>query len=400
VRSALRARDYRRFWAGSFVANLGLWVQQIALGWLVYDLTHRAAWLGTVSFCANLPTLLLGLVGGAIADRASRRLVMTASLLVLAGGAFTLSALTARGALDLRHVLAVAVVTGLASAVYMPAMHSVIPSLVEADDLMSAISLNSVQFNLARALGPAMAGGLYGAIGPAGCFALNGSGFLVLVLVLSTIALPGRPAGVAPPIGRALREGLRYAAGHEQIGTAILLAGAMSLFGFPYLILLPALASDTLGLDAAGLGYLMASMGGGAVAGGLFASVAGDLVRRPAVAPRGAVAFGLALLLFVPIADPVGIAALLAALGALQTVTIASLTTTVQATVHDGMRGRVMSMLTVIFFGFTTLGGLLAGLIADRIGVPATLAGGGVATVVAATLLVVTRRAAAQRLRP
>jgi predicted MFS family arabinose efflux permease len=118
------------------------------------------------------------------------------------------------------------------------------------------------------------------------------------------------------------------------------------------------------------------------------------------VAPRGAVAFGLTLLLFVPIADPVGVGALLAALGALQTVTIASLTTTVQATVHDGMRGRVMSMLTVIFFGFTTLGGLLAGLIGDRIGVPATLAGGGVATVVAATVLATTRRTAAQRERP
>jgi MFS family permease len=400
VRGALRSRDYRRFWAGSFVANLGLWIHQIALGWLVYDLTHRAAWLGAVSFCGNLPTLLLGLVGGAIADRASRRVVMTASLLVLASGAFTLAALTAAGALDLRHVLVVAVVTGAASAVYMPAMHSVVPSLVEAEDLMSAISLNSVQFNLARALGPAVAGALYGVVGPAGCFALNGSGFLILVMVLSTIHLPGRPAGVALPIGRALREGVRYAAGDERIGTAILLAGAMSLFGFPYLILLPALAKDTLGLGASGLGFLMASMGGGAVAGGLVASMAGERVRRPVVAPRGAVVFGLTLLLFGGIATPLGVGVLLAALGALQTVTIASLTTTVQATVHDGMRGRVMSMLTVIFFGFTTLGGLIAGLIADRIGVPATLAAGGAVTATAATALGIIRRDPAQRGRP
>jgi predicted MFS family arabinose efflux permease len=297
-------------------------------------------------------------------------------------------------------VLAVAVVTGAASAVYMPAMHSVVPSLVEAEDLMSAISLNSVQFNLARALGPAMAGALYGVVGPAGCFALNGSGFLILVMVLSTIHLPGRPAGVAQPIGRALREGLRYAAGDERIGTAILLAGAMSLFGFPYLILLPALAKDTLGLGASGLGFLMASMGGGAVAGGLVASMAGERVRRPVVAPRGAVVFGLTLLLFGGITTPLGVGVLLAALGALQTVTIASLTTTVQATVHDGMRGRVMSMLTVIFFGFTTLGGLIAGLIADRIGVPATLAAGGAVTATAATLLGIVRRDPAQRGRP
>src|SRR5262249_38194515 len=153
VLAALRSRDYRRFWLGSLVSNLGLWIQTIALGWLVYDMTHAASWLGTVSFCGNLPTLVLGLVGGAIADRASRRLVMASSLMMLAGGAIVLAFLTTSGHLAVWHVIAIAMVSGTATALYTPAMHSVIPSLVAPEQLLHAISLNSVQFNLARAVG-------------------------------------------------------------------------------------------------------------------------------------------------------------------------------------------------------------------------------------------------------
>jgi MFS family permease len=158
VLGALRIRDYRRFWLGSLVSSLGRWIQTIALGWLVYDLTHAATWLGTVSFCGNAPTLFLGLVGGAIADRASRRLIMTASVLLLAAGSLVLALLTYSGHLTLWHVIAISMVSGVATALYTPAMHSMVPALVGPDHLLNAISLNSVQFNLARAGGPAIAG--------------------------------------------------------------------------------------------------------------------------------------------------------------------------------------------------------------------------------------------------
>lgn len=396
---ALRFRDYRRFWAGSFVANAGMWIQQIALGWLVYDLTRRATWLGAVSLCGNMPTLLLGLVGGAIADRASRRVVMTASVLLLAAGAGALALLTATGRLELWHVVAIAVSSGVAAALYTPAMYSVIPSLVDGDHLLSAISLNSVQFNLARAVGPAIAGPVYGVVGAAGCFGVNAAGFLAFAGVLQTIRLPGRPTAPAPPIGRALREGIGYAFGHPTIASLILLGAILSLFAFPYIILLPALARDALGLDATGLGFLMASMGGGAVVGGLAASALGDRMRGPAVAPVGSVVMG-ALLGTFTVAGSAGAAMLaLALIGLVQTVTVASLMTRVQTDVDDGMRGRVMSMLTVVFFGFTTVGGLLGGILADRIGVPATLAAGGATTTVAA-LASSWRRRRAQRGAP
>jgi len=386
VLAALRIRDYRRFWLGSLVSNLGLWIQTIALGWLVFDLTHSASWLGTVSFCGNAPTLILGLVGGAIADRASRRLVMTASLVLLAAGALLLAFLTRTGHLTVWHVIGVAMMSGVATALYTPAMHSIVPALVGPENLVHAISLNSVQFNLARAVGPAIAGMLYGPIGPDGCFVLNACGFLAMAVVVARLRLPSRPAEAPPPILRALREGLRYMRTHATIGPSMFLAAVMSLFGFPYIILLPAVAGG-LGLDARGLGWLMACVGGGAVVGGLGLAGFGAQLRGQRTSVYGAIAFGVVLASFAVVDTMRATMVVLFLLGALQTVTIASMTTTIQTDVHDGMRGRVMSMITVIFFGFSTTGGLVAGIIGDRLTVPLALAAGGVVTAVVAVIL-------------
>ena len=389
-----RSRNFRLFWAGSLIASLGLWIQTIALGWLVYALTRKASWLGTVSFVGNAPTFVLGLVGGAIADRMSRRAIMIASLLVLASSALTLSALAAFDAVTIWRVIALAVITGTANAVYSPAMHSSIPSLVEESDLLEAVSLNSVQFNLARAVGPAVAGLLYGAVGAAGCFAVNAGGFMFLAIVIARLRMPARPAVVQPPLGRALREGVGYVRRHPVIGPAMSLSAVMSLFGFPYIIMMPALASSVLGLDATGLGWLMASIGAGAVVGGLLLSFAGARGGSPWVTDLGSIAFGLAVIAFPWVHTQHQMTLLLLVLGALQTVTIASITTSMQMSVHDAMRGRVMSILTVVFFGLATLGGVIAGTLGDRIGVPRALAGGGVITTIAAIALAVRRRAA------
>ena len=374
----LRSRDYFLFWSGSFIANLGVWIQQIALGYLVYDLTRRASLLGTVSFCGNAPILFLGLVGGAIADRASRRTIMLGTLGVSAATALTLAVLTASGHIAVWHIIAISMVAGTASALFAPAMQAVIPSLVEPGELLNAISLNSVQFNLARTIGPALAGFAYGTIGPQGCFALNAAGFLVMILMLARVRLPRRPPGAPPPVGRALRDGLGYARRHPVIAPSLVLVAVMSVFGFPYIILLPALARDTLHLDATGLGYLMAAIGAGAVTSGLGLSAVGDLPRKDLAAGGCAIAFGLALCGIVLVHTMPATALLLFAMGVLQTVCVASVNTTIQTVVHDGMRGRVMSMMTVILFGFATAGALMIGFLGDRIGVPRALAGGGV----------------------
>src|SRR6184192_2010379 len=184
-------------------------MQSVALGWLVYDLTRRASLLGTISFCGNVPFIALGLLGGAVADRASRRTIMLGAQVVLASAALALALLTASGRIAVWHVVAIAMVAGTASALYAPVMQAVIPSLVEPADLLNAISLNSVQFNLARVVGPAVAGIVYGAVGPAGCFALNACGFVVLAVALAQIRLPHRPVATRPPMAHARRSRLR-----------------------------------------------------------------------------------------------------------------------------------------------------------------------------------------------
>ncbi len=385
VLRALRHRDYRLFWFGSFVSNVGLWMQQIALGWLVYQLTNKPSWLGIVGFVANLPMLALGLLGGAFADRAGRRTIMLGAQLVLAANALALAALTYLGQIAVWHILIVAAISGTASALYTPAVHAVVPSLVGPADLLNAISLNAVQFNLARTIGPVLAGHLYGAAGPTSCFLANAAGFLVLTLFLFRMEIPTRPAAIgAPSMARALRDGLRYARTHPVIWPALLLTGVMSVFGFPYIILMPAVARDTLHLDASGLGQLMTAVGAGAVLGGLGLSLAGELPRRGLVATLCALGFGVCLSSFAVVPTAFGTGALFFLLGVLGTACVATLNTTIQAAVEDGMRGRIMSMVTVLLFGFGTIGSLVLGMLGDHIGVPRALSLGGGVIVVAA----------------
>jgi MFS family permease len=183
--SALRSRNYALFWVGSFVSNVGTWMQTVALGWLIYEMTGSASWLGTVSFAANAPALFAGLVGGAVADRADRKLLLVGTQAVAAAAAFLLALLTLRGSLEIWRVIAIALGSGLALSFYTPVVHATIPSLVPAEDLLNAVSLNSVQFNLARIVGPVAAGFAYSRIGAAGCFWLNGLSFLVLAISLA-----------------------------------------------------------------------------------------------------------------------------------------------------------------------------------------------------------------------
>jgi MFS family permease len=387
----LRSRDYRLFWSGSLVANLGVWIQQTALGWLVYELTRRASLLGTIAFAGNAPILVLGLVGGAIADRASRRAIMLSTLGVLSASALALALLTASGHVVIWQIVAISMLAGSASALLGPTLQAIIPSIVGEGELLHAISLNSVQFNLARTTGPAIAGIAYARIGAAGCFALNAAAIAAMLVLIARVRVPPRVVGSAPPLARALREAVGYARRHAVIRPGLLLAGTMSFFGFPYIILMPAIARDVLGLEATGLGYLLAAIGAGAVAGGVALSAVGEASGGERVAARSALLFGLTLGAFAVVRTAVGIGILIFTLGALQTVAVASINTSIQLAVHDGMRGRVMSMMTVILFGFATTGALVIGFLGDRIGVPGALACGGT------VILLVAGRSVARR---
>lgn len=391
--SAFRSRNYALFWTGSFVSNVGTWMQTVALGWLIYDMTGAASWLGTVSFAGNAPALFVGLIGGAVADRADRRLVLVGTQVAAAASALLLGALTARGALEVWQVITIALVAGSVQSLYTPVVQATIPSLVPIEALMSAVSLNSVQFNLARILGPLAAGFAYAAIGAAGCFFLNGVSFAVLALALSRLDLPRRMPAARGSIGRQLVDGLRYAHAQPLISTLLGFAALVSFMGFPYIILMPAVARDALHLGPAGLGFMMGYVGFGAVAGGLALATLGEIRRKALLAVGAGAVLAATLVGFSRATTLQGAAPFLVLMGFTQVGCAASLNATLQLTVTEEMRGRVMSLLGFAYFGLSTLGSVAFGAIGDRIGVAAALRLGGIGILLVTGLLLVRSRA-------
>ena len=364
-------------------------MQSVAMGWLIYDLTGSASWLGRVGFAQSAPTLLFGLVGGALIEHADRKRVMWNAALLYSSGALGLAFLTITGQIEIWMILGLSLITGTATALYMPVFQASIPSLVPPQHLMNAISLNSVSFNIARVIGPLLAGAVMSVGGSGWCFASNGLSFLVLVATILALRMPHREAGHRGSVGRSLLEGLDYARRHPRIRSLLILCLTLSLFGFPYVVLMPALARDVLALEAEGFTLLFSSVGAGAVLAGLSLAVAGDVRRKGDVMLGAALSFGL-LLVVVGRTEQFHTAAFtLFFIGASMIVCMASLNTLVQVTVTEGMRTRVMSMVTVSLFGLPTLGGWILGSIADRVGIPFVLTLGGSAVAAMSAILFV-----------
>ncbi len=380
---ALRHRDFAILLAGSFLSNVGTWMQAVAMGWLIYELTGSASWLGRIGFAGSVPTLLVGLIGGAFTEHADRKRVLIWSSLLLALSTGTLTALVVTKNVEIWMLMMISFVSGVGTAFFMPVFQTILPTLVPAELLMNAISLNSTSFNIARVFGPLVAGWVMSHFGLGWCFAGTSLGFLILALIVPTLHLPPGPTGPRPPLGRSLIEGLGYARHHPVIRRLLILCLAMSLFGFPFIVLMPALARGSLNMDAQGFTHLVSMLGVGAVAGGLTLASLGQ-VRRPGALVSGcALAFGLLLGALGLATTPAGVMGLLATTGFCMILSIASLNTLLQITVEDAMRTRVMSMLTVSLFGLPTIGAWMLGALGDRIGIQNALACGG--SIVAAT---------------
>ena len=381
---ALGSRNFAILWVGSFVANIGIWMQSVAMGWLIYELTRSASWLGRVGFASAAPTLLLGLLGGAVIEQADRRRILAGAALVFSLGAFVLAAVTTTGVVEVWMVVAVSLVGGTANAFFSPVFQAVIPSLVPPEHVMNAISLNSISFNLARVIGPLVAGVVMTWFGPGWCFALNGCGFLVLVGAALMLDLPHRRTAGRTPIGQALREGLDYARRHPLIRALLALCVVLSLFGFPYIVLMPALARDVLHLGPERFTQLFASVGAGAVAGGLTLASLGEVRNKGRLVVGCALIFGLLIVVLANSRSFATAVVVLVLAGFAMITCIAALNTLLQTSVAETMRGRVMSMLTVALFGLPTLGAWILGSLGDRVGIPAALSLGGVLVIAAA----------------
>jgi MFS family permease len=379
---ALRSRNFRLLWLGSAGVNIGWWMHSVAMGWLIYDLTGSASWLGRVGFAQSVPTLLLGLVGGAVIEHADRRRVLYGSALVLAVAASILAGLTLAGVVEIWMIIGVSLLSGTGTALFMPVYQALIPALVPSTQLMNAISLNSISFNAARVVGPIVAGFVMSWAGLGWCFALNAAGSLTMVFLGRAIEVPPRALGTRPPLGRALLAGLDYARRHRVIRALLFLCVIMSLFGFPFVVLMAAYAHDVLGLEARGFTLLFSAVGIGAVAGGLILARMGDMRRKGLLVLSSATAFGILLILLGRTHAFATAAVTLAVLGFAMIASVASLNTVLQTIVKEDMRARVMSMLTVSLFGLPSLGAWILGAIADRWGIPVayTLGGAAVAT--------------------
>ena len=393
---ALRHRDFRLFWSGQLVSLIGTWMQSVGQSWLVLELTNSPFRLGLIGALQFGPILLFSFVAGVISDRVVKRRMLLGTQTALMLQAFTLSALVWSGHVQFWHVAVLAALYGCATTLDMPARQSYIAHLVPRPDLMNAIALNSAVFNGARVVGPAAAGLLVARYGTAAAFLLNGASFIAVLGALAAIRTEGAPRprrGLG--MGAEIAEGVRYAVGTSRIALVLGLLLSVSLFVVNMNVLVPLIARNVLHEGAHGFGLLMASLGVGAVIGALLVAVLA--VGRPPIVLVAGSAIAAAVLLFgLSFARHFGLAAaVLMAMGFAQIVFMTSCNTTVQITVPDELRGRIMGLYALVFAGMTPIGSLLMGSIAERWGVAvACMVGGVMGTLLISTLTLAWRRRA------
>jgi len=372
--TSLRHPNYRLWFYGQLVSLFGTWMQTTAQGFLVYELTRSPAYLGYVGFAAGIPTWLFMAYGGVFADRASRRRVLIATQTAMMVLAFVLAALTFLRLIQPWHIVLLAFLLGVANAFDAPARHAFVPDMVPREDLTNAIALNSTVFNSAIAVGPAVAGVTYALFGPAWCFMINGLSFLAVIAAL--LMMNVNPAARAVSDASAwqdLKEGFGYVLGHPMIRTLIFLVMVTGLFGSTFAVLIPAWAVDILHGNAATNGWLQSARGVGALLGALLIASLGRFDFRGRLLTLGTLAFPTVLLVFALVRWlPLSLLTLVASGGALVfTFNIAN--ALVQTLVRDELRGRVMGIYSLTFFGFLPVGALWIGLAAEKFGEPAAV---------------------------
>ncbi|MGK2851395.1 MAG: MFS transporter [Candidatus Limnocylindrales bacterium] len=381
--TAFRHRNYRLFFGGQAISLIGTWMQQVAQGWLVLQVSGgNPLWLGVVAAAQFVPVMILGLFAGVLADVLPKRQTLLAVQVVMMTLAVILAVLTATGIVNVWMIVVLAILLGCANAVDMPVRQSFAIEMVGPRDVVNAVSINSAMFNGARVVGPAVAGLTIGVFGIALAFALNALSFLAVIVALTlmddealhTPRLLPRPRSIED-VRVNLVEGLRFVRQTPIVLMAVTVVGLVATFGMNFSVIVPPLAQDILKSDAAGFGFLMTASGLGALGAAVGLVVAGK--PRPGRIAAGAVALGVAsLALAVSTSFPISLL-LMIPVGAGGIAMAATANATIQLNVPDGLRGRVMSVYTTVFAASVPIGGLAAGALASTIGVLQTVALGG-----------------------
>ena len=380
---SLKHRNFRLFFGGQIISLVGTWMQTIAQTWLIYRLTGSAVLLGVLGFVSHIPIFLLSPIGGLAADRWPRRRVVittqAASMLL----AFILAALTLSGRIRIWEIIVLATLLGTVNAFDVPARQSFLIEMVGREDLLNAIALNSSMFNGARLVGPAIAGLLVAWIGEGWCFFANGVSYFAVIagLLMMRIQKSHAAHDGSSPLEK-LREGFRFARHTVPIRALLLLVAPVSFMTLPFSVLMPIFADRILHGGASAYGTLMGAVGVGALFGALALAMRQELRGLGNIVAYSAIGLGASLTLFSASRLYWVSLVALALSGFAMMMQFAATNTLIQAMVPDRLRGRVMSIYSMMFLGMTPLGSLLAGAIAARIGAPVTVAMGGVASLV------------------
>ena len=367
--AAMRHRNFQLYFGGQLVSNIGTWMQIIAQGWVVYQISRSELSLGLVAFASAIPVLVISPWGGVVVDRVSRRklLILTQSGAMLL--AFILAALMFQNAVQEWHVVVLAALLGVVNAFDAPARQAFVPEMVGKEDLPNAIALNSMMFNSARVIGPAVAGLVLGLVGAAWCFTLNGISYLAVILGLLLMEIPAREKiqhSNSP--WQQLKGGLRYAAGNREISSLILLSLVFSIFGISYATILPAFVEKTLHQGALTYGWINTATGLGALTSAFLMAHRLSHGRRGRWLVLTNIAFPLILIAF-SLTSVFALSALLAyGLGVGFMIQFTTINTLLQTRVEDEFRGRVMGLYTITFFGFAPFGNLLIGFLGEKLG--------------------------------
>jgi len=373
--SALHYRDFRLLWIGAFTSTSGTFMQTFAQAWLVYSMTNSAFLLGVDGFLSTGPMLLFSLFGGVIADRVARRKIMLLSQYLQMSFALILALLIYLHQIKVWHIFVMSFLTGSTQSFSGPAYASLLPLLVKREDVPNAIAMNSMQFNLARVIGPALGGVVFALWGPASCFSLNALSFVAVIIALSIIRIPpvheqSRQQGIM----HEMKEGFRFVSTRRSLLLLTFLAFAGTFFGMPLFTMLPVVAKKTFGLGPQGLSLLQADYGIGSVVGALYVATSGYAKNKGKIALLMQLVFAFCLGIF-GLSRNLTTSVIIAFIaGACIVGVVALYSSLVQLMISDAMRGRVMSIFMLAFRGGMPLGNLVAGYMAQKWSISLALA--------------------------
>lgn len=393
---AFHYRDFRLMWIGACMSSIGTWMQIVAQGWLIYRLSHSARLLGLDQFLAGLPIFLFTIIGGVVADRTERRKILLMSQWLQMASAGTLTVLVAMGLTHVWPILCLSFVSGLAQAFGGPAYSALIPTLVDKEDMPNAIALNSIQFNLAVTVGPALAGITLARLGEKWCFGLNALSFLAPIISLSMITSRFVPDSTKQSMYNSLAQGIKFIWHHGSMVGLIVLAFLMTFLAMPMRTYIPVFVKDIFHRGPETYGNLLSLMGVGSIFGSLAMAGIGNMRSKGRFALLALICLGAGIAVFsLSTSLPVSYATLVV-VGASMMAVFATMTSLVQLIITNEMRGRVMSVYNFAFRGGMPMGNLLSGWLVPMFTAPIVLAVNGLVLVlVAAYFLLVQRRVAA-----